>query len=144
MDKIKRLTNSRKGYQIHLKKLLAKATDIIERQCNKSTELSDLPSLTDMQDIHDQLRRNDEAISTFDAEILKHIKDEEKLIMEVCETEDVKESIATSIVHITLIIDTHSATTIGESISISAHPHTMTQSHADTEPTTANVMVCTF
>ena len=135
MEEIKRLTNSRKGYRIHLKKLLAKAADIIKRQRDKSTELSDLPSLTDMRHLRDQLRRKDELISTLDAEILKHIKDEEEIATEVCEAEDIKESIATSIAHIEQIIATHVATTVGESIPITAHPHIMSQSRASTEPT---------
>ena len=131
MDEFKRLANSCKGYRIHLKKLLAKAADVIERQRNEATPL-DMPSLTDLRDLRDQLRRKDELISALDAEILKHIKEEDDLVTEVCEAEDIKESISTNIAHITQIIDTLHAATVSEPIPISAHPDTSTtRSHAD-------------
>ena len=91
MDEFKRLANSRKGYRIHLKKLLSKAADLIERQRDKPT--SDMPSLTALRDLRDQLRRKHELISALDTEILQHIKEEEELVAEVCEAEDIKESI---------------------------------------------------
>ena len=131
MDEFKRLANSRKGYRIHLKKLLSKAADVIERQRNEVTPL-DMPSLTDLRDLRDQLRRKDELISALDAEILKHIQEEDDLVTEVCEAEDIKESISTNIAHITQIIDTLHAATVSEPIPISAHPDTSTtRSHGD-------------
>ena len=131
MDEFKRLANSRKGYRIHLKKLLSKAADVIERQRNEVTPL-DMPSLTDLRDLRDQLRRKDELISALDAEVLKHIQEEDDLVTEVCEAEDIKESISTNIAHITQIIDTLHAATVSEPIPISAHPDTSTtRSHGD-------------
>ena len=73
MEEFQKLANSRKGFRIHLKKLLSKAADLTERQRSKLSE-SDLPSITELRD---QLQRKDELISALDAEILKHIKDEE-------------------------------------------------------------------
>ena len=73
---------------------------MIEHRCDKLLE-SDLPSVTELRDLCDQ--RKDELISALDSEILNQ---EEELVMEVCEAEDIKESILTSITHVTYIIDT--------------------------------------
>ena len=122
MEEFKKLANSRKGYRIHLKKLLSKASDLIERHRNKLSE-SELPSVTDLCDLRDQLQRKDELISALDAQILTLITDEEQLVTEVCETEDIKESILTSIAHVTHIIDTLSATA-SETNPMSTQPDT--------------------
>ena len=99
MDEFKRLANSRRGYRIHLRKLILKAADLIERHCSKTTT-SDIPSLTDLRDLCDQLRWKDKLISTLDAEIVKFINEEDDLVTEVCEAEEIKESICTNIAHI--------------------------------------------
>ena len=95
-----------------------------------------MPSVTELRDLRDQIQRKDELISALDAEILKHIKDEEELVTEVCEAEDIKESILTSIAHVTHIIDTLSAT-------VSEPTPVITQSDTSTtqtlvEPSTAD------
>ena len=46
MDDLKHLCNSRKGYRLHLKKLLAKANDYIERHNDHDKEL-DYTTFTD-------------------------------------------------------------------------------------------------
>ena len=135
MDEFKRLANSRKGYRIYLKKLLLKATDLIQRQRDKATE-SDIPSLTELRDLRDQLQRKDKLISTLNTELIKHIKDEEELVTEVCEAEEIKESISTSIAHISQIIETLSVDTISTPTLISTHSDTSsTQSSSDSSPT---------
>ena len=79
MDELKRLMNLRKAYRIHLKKLLAKSADLIQRRYNKSTE-SEMPSLCDL---HDQLKRKDELFSALDAKIIEHIIDKEELVSDI-------------------------------------------------------------
>ena len=139
MDELKRLVNSRKGYRIHLKKLLAKSADLIQRRYDKSAE-SEMPSLADLCDLRDQLKRKDELIFALDAKIIEHITDEEELVSDVCEAEDIKESISTGIAHITQIIATLSA----EVTSISA-PHdsvipSTVATHSIVEPPSASVL----
>ena len=123
MDEFKRLANSRRGYRIHLRKLISKAADLIERHHSKTTT-SDIPSLTDLCDLRDQLRRKDELISALDTEIVKLIDGEDDLVTEVCEAEEIKESISTKIAHISRIIDTLQVATVHETIPLSAHPDT--------------------
>jgi len=98
---------------MHLRKLILKAVDLVERQHSKITA-SNIPSLTDLRDLWDQLCRKDELISALDTQILKHINGEEDLVTEVCEAEEIKESISTNIARITQIIDTLQTTTISE------------------------------
>ena len=135
MEEFKKLANSRKGFRIHLKKLLSKAANLIELQRSKLSE-SDLLSVTELRDLRDQLQSKDKLISTLDVEILKHIKDEEELVMEVCEAEDIKESILTSIAHVTHIIDTLSAT-VSEPNPINTQSDTST-TQILVEPSTAD------
>ena len=100
---------------------------------------TDLPSVTELRDLRDQLQRKDGRISALDgmdAEILKHIKDEEELVKEVCEAEDIKESILTSIAHVTHIIDTLSVT-VSEPNPISTQSDTST-TQTLVEPSTAD------
>ena len=78
MEDLKHLCNSRKGYRIHLKKLLAKANDLIERHCHKDPDL-DVVSLTDL---HDQIQRKDNLISDLDGKIQKLIINDEELVQE--------------------------------------------------------------
>ena len=90
-----------------------------------------MPSLTDLRDLRDQLRRKDELISALDAEILKYIKEEDDLMTRFVR-QNILESISTNIAHITQIIDTLHAATVSEPIPISAHPDTSTtRLHAD-------------
>ena len=102
MEEFKHLCNSRKGYRLHMKKLVAKASDIAERHRNNDTEL-DLITLTDLRD---QLERKDTIISELNSQISKLITDEEQLVEEICETEEVKELLSTSITRLTHIIET--------------------------------------
>ena len=123
MDEFKRLANSRKGYRIHLKKLLVKSADIIQRR--REFNESNIPCLTDLCDLRDQLNRKDELISALDAEIMKLITNEDDLVSEVSEAEDIKEAISTSIAHLTQIINTVSKPT-----PVTVHP-----SNVETPPT---------
>ena len=74
MDEIKHLANSQKGFRIHLKKLLAKSSDLVQRKREKSTD----------SDLCDQLKRKDEFISALDTQIMKLITDKDELVSEVC------------------------------------------------------------
>ena len=88
--------------------------------------------MTDLRDLRDQLRRKDELISALDTEILQHINGEEDLVTEVCEAEEINESISTNIARITQIIDTLQTATVREPVPISAHSDTSTtRPHAD-------------
>jgi len=72
MDELKHLANSRKGFRIHLKKLLVKSSDLVQRQHKKPTD-SDIPSLTKFTNLLDHLKCKDELISALDTQIMKLI-----------------------------------------------------------------------
>ena len=102
MEDLKHLCNSRKGYRVHLKKLLAKANDLIERHRHKDPDL-EVVSLTDLRD---QIQRKDNLISDLDDKIQKLITNDEELVQDVCEAEEIKESLSTAIAHVTRILET--------------------------------------
>ena len=104
MDELKRLRNSQKGYQIHLQKLLDKATVMLEEHQTDAKE-SNTAMLTD---IRRQLQRKDDIISKLDSQIASLISNEEELVTDVCEAEDIKESLSTAISQITELLETQS------------------------------------
>ena len=71
---------------MHLRKLISKTAYLIECHHSKATT-SDIPSLTDLRVLHDQLRQKGEFISALDTEIVKLIDGEDDLVTEVCEAE---------------------------------------------------------
>jgi len=113
MEDFKHLCNSRKGYRLHLKKLLAKANDFIERHYNKDRDL-DAASFIDLRD---QLQWKDTIISDLNNQIFKLIADEEELVDDICKAEEIKESLTTTITHFTQILDV-----INKSVPINTQP----------------------
>jgi len=124
MEDLKHLCNSQKGYRLHLKKLLSKADNLIEHHRNNDPDL-DVVSLTEP---HDRLQRKDNLVSNLDAKINKLITNEEDLVQDVCEAEEVKESLSTTIAHVTWILETITKRT-ADSV---AQPHP--DSDRDTQP----------
>ena len=122
MEDFKHLCNSRKGYRLHMKKLIAKANDIVERHRNNDKEL-DLITITDLCD---QLQRKDTIISELNSQISKLITDEEQLVEEICETEEVKELLSTSITRLAHIIETLSKQPV----------HSVAEYHTETDKDT--------
>ena len=84
MDELKRLHNSRKGYRLHLNKLLTKAKETLDHYQTSEMEFN-TAALTD---IHRQLQRKDDIISKLDSQIVPLIGDEEELVADVCEAEE--------------------------------------------------------
>ena len=79
MDKLKRLRNSRKGYRLHLNKLLTKAKETLDHYQTSETEFN----TATLTDIRRQLQRKDDIISKLDSQIVPLIGDEEELVTDV-------------------------------------------------------------
>lgn len=88
MEELIDLANFCKGYWIHLKKFLMKATALIERHHNNTAQSDDLTDL-----------RTWPIMGNLDIQILKNVQNKEKLA-NVCEVEEIKELISTNIAHI--------------------------------------------
>ena len=104
MEDLKRLRNSQKGFQMHLKTLLSKANETIEQHSSNPAECN-IPVLTSLRR---QLQRKDDIILDLDSQILKLIQDEDELVGDVCEAEEIKESLWTTIAQISQFLDTRS------------------------------------
>ena len=107
MEELKRLYGSRRGYRTHLKKLLTKANETIEQHRNDTTEC-DVATLIDL---HEQLRRKRDIISKLDTQIVALIQDEGEITADVCEAEEIHESLSTSITRITQLLKDHKTVT---------------------------------
>ena len=101
MEELKRLRNSPKGYWTHLKSLLSKASDTIERNANSPTECN-VPVLTDLRR---QLQRKD-ILSGLDSQIVGLIENEEELLDDICEVEEIKASLSTMVAQIAQLLET--------------------------------------
>ena len=107
MDELKQLCNSRKGYRLHLNKLLTKAKEMLDHYQTFETEFN----TATLTDICRQLQQKDDIISKLDSQIVPLIGDEEELVTDVCEAEEIKESLSTTISQIMEILETHSPST---------------------------------
>ena len=103
MDDLKHLCNSRKGYHLHLEKLLAKANDLIDRHYNYDKEFD----YTTFTDLHDQLQWKDAIISELNSKIVKLITDEDELVDDICEADKLNETLTTAISHVTQVLHSH-------------------------------------
>ena len=54
------------------------------------------------------MQQKDDIISDLDSQIVKLIQDEDELIGDVCEAEEIKESLLTTIIQITQLLETRS------------------------------------
>ena len=102
MEELKRLRNSRKGYRTHLRSLLSKANEVIERHTNGPTECN-IPVLTELRR---QLQRKDDILSDLDSQIVVLIGSEEELVDDIVEAEEIKTSLSTTIAQITQLLET--------------------------------------
>ena len=102
MEELKRLRNSRKGYRTHLKSLLSKANDTIERHANSPAECN-IPVLTDLRR---QLQRKDDILSGLDSQIVGLIENEEELVEDIYEAEEIKASLSTTVAQIAQLLET--------------------------------------
>ena len=107
MDELKRLRNSRKGYRLHLNKFLMKAKETLDHYQTSEMEFN-TAALTD---IRCQLQQKDDIISKLGSQIVPLFGDEEELVADVCEAEEIKEFLSTTISQITEILETHSPST---------------------------------
>jgi len=92
------LCNPQKGYHHHLKKLLAKANELIERHPNKDIDL-DATRFTIISDLSTQ--------------IFKLLTDKE-LIDDICEAKETKESLTTAVARVTQILSTFKSTPVSD------------------------------
>ena len=91
MAELKRLLSSRRGYRAHLTKLLQAVTEIL----NGAQPLSEANTAA-LKDLHEQLERKKELISSLDARILEATTEESEIEAEVLQAEEVSSSISTA------------------------------------------------
>jgi len=87
---------------MHLKTLLSKANEAIERHYDNPTECN----ISVLMDLRRQLQRKDNIISNLNSEIVKLIEDEDELVSNVCETEEVQECLMTIITQLSQLLET--------------------------------------
>ena len=90
----------------HLKKLLAKTDEITEHHRNNPTEPPGYDVAT-LSDLRDQLRRKHDIISKLDTQIVVLMRDKEELATDVCEAEEINESLLSNITKITQLLEIH-------------------------------------
>ena len=91
MAELKRLLSSRRGYRAHLTKLLQAVTEIL----NGAQPLSEANTAA-LKDLHEQLERKKELISSLDARILEATTEDSEIEAEVLQAEEVSSSISTA------------------------------------------------
>jgi len=131
MEDLKRRCNCRKRFWVHLKALLSKANETIEQHSSSPTECY-IPVLTNLRH---QLQRKNYIISDLDSQIVKLIQDEDKLVGDVCEAEEIKEALWTTIAQITQFLDSRStpaADTPPSQQSLVTRPHSQQPTVQDT------------
>ena len=106
MEELKCLYSSRRGYRTHLKKLLARTDEITKHHRNNPTEPPRYDVAT-LSDLRDQLRRKYDIISKLDTQIVALMRDEEELATDVCEAEEINESLSSNIAKITQLLGIH-------------------------------------
>ena len=90
------MVSSRRGFRVHLTKLLQSLPEILIY----AQELTD-DNVATLKDLHEQLQRRQELISGLDAKILEATKAEEEIEAEVLQTEEINSSTSTAKAKIT-------------------------------------------
>ena len=111
MAEIKKAISSRRGYRTCIKKLLRNVDELL----GSEQPLTQGDNIT-LRDMHEQLKRKAELISTLDAKILESLDNEEEIEAEVLQAEDITSLISTATAKITHHLSP-------SDIPSSSHPH---------------------
>ena len=123
MEELKRLISSRHGYRTHLKKLVAKATELSEQYSNDMTTQLDPTTLIDLRD---QLRHKSDILIDLDQKISVLIGSEEDLEREVIEAEEHCSLIFTNVAWVTRLLEVCTAV---ESSTVQTPPNMLLTTH---------------
>ena len=125
MEELRRHVSSRRGYRAHLKKLIAKVTELNEHYNTDPNTTLDVTTLTDLRN---QLQRKNDILVDLEEKISVLIQSEEDLEREVIEAEEHHSLISTNVAQITQLLEVCATV---EPPTVQTHPQHTEDTHSD-------------